>query len=584
MKPDTRNILKNRHKQILGLIRANWHRLTFAMICSLLVAGTDGLLAYLVKPILDGIFIAQDNRTLTLYPLYIIGIFFLRGGGQFCVDYFMNYVGQGVILELRDRLYAHIQTLPLAFFQREKTGVLMSRITNDVNLIKTMVSSAVTGSIRDLFKIVFLTVVIFSRDWQLALIAMLVLPLAFFPIVIFGRRLRRTATGCQQSMADLNSFLHETLAGNNIVKACNREDYEVQRFRDKTRRLFRLEMKSVRNRTLPSSLMEILAGLGIAAVLWYKGVQILSGQSTLGDFGSFITAVLMLYEPVKKLSRLNNALQEGLAATDRVFDVLETNTDILEAPDAREIAHRPHRVVFRDVHFAYDHKPVLKGINLDVRAGEIIALVGMSGGGKTTLVNLSPRFFDVTQGQIEIDGCDIRQLGIAALRSQVAIVTQEPILFDDTIRNNIAYGNAAASEAAIIEAARSAYADEFIQRLPKGLDATIGELGNRLSGGQKQRLCVARALLKNAPILILDEATSSLDSESEKWVQKALENLMQGRTTFVIAHRLATVGHADRIVVIVDGRIVEEGRHGDLIRRKGEYYKLYQMQFEANAI
>ena len=584
MNTETRIVLKNRHKQILELIKDNRLRLAVAMVCSLAVAAADSLLAYLVKPILNGIFIANDSQVLIIYPVYIILIFFIRGGGQYCVDYFMNYVGQGIIRKLRDQLYAHIQTLPLAFFQKEKTGVLMSRITNDVNLIKTMVSSAVTSSIRDLFKIIGLTCVIFYMDWQLALIAMVILPIAFFPIVIFGRRLRRTATGCQQSMAEMSAFLHETLAGNKIVKAFSREQYEIRRFFAKTRRLFRFEMKSVRNRSLPSSLMEILAGLGIAAILWYKGFQIISGSSTLGDFGAFITAVLMLYEPVKKLSRLNNALQEGLAATDRVFDVLETASDITEAPDGRQIATVPHCVRFHDVHFTYGDKPVLTGINLNVQAGEIVALVGMSGGGKTTLVNLIPRFFDVTQGQIAIDGLDIRDATLASLRSQIAIVTQEPILFDDTIRNNIAYGNADADEAAILDAARSAYAHEFIQRTPKGLDTTIGELGSRLSGGEKQRLCVARALLKDAPILILDEATSSLDSESEKWVQKALENLMRGRTTFVIAHRLATIGHADRIVVIADGRIVEEGRHGDLIRRRGEYFKLYQMQFEANAI
>ncbi len=580
----TRQILKQRHKQILGLIKDQRPRLAIAMVCSLLVAAADSLLAYLVKPILNGIFIANDSHILIVYPIYIILIFFVRGGGQYCVDYFMNYVGQGIIRKLRDQLYAHIQTLPLAYFQREKTGVLMSRITNDVNLIKTMVSSAVTSSIRDLFKIIGLTCVIFYMDWQLALIAMAILPIAFFPIVIFGRRLRRTATGCQQSMAELNAFLHETLAGNKIVKAFSRETYETGRFYEKTRRLFRFEMKSVRNRSLPSSLMEILAGLGIAAILWYKGYQILAGNSTLGDFGAFITAVLMLYEPVKKLSRLNNALQEGLAATDRVFEVLETPSDIIEAPDAQTLDCGAHQVNFKDVHFSYGSRPVLQGINLDVQAGEIIALVGMSGGGKTTLVNLIPRFFDVTAGRITIDGLDIRKASLASLRAQIAIVTQEPILFDDSIRNNIAYGNPQAGEPQIIEAARSAYADDFIRRTPRGLDTTIGELGSRLSGGEKQRLCVARALLKDAPILILDEATSSLDSESEKWVQKALENLMRGRTTFVIAHRLATIGHAHRIVVIADGKLVEEGCHGDLIRRRGEYFKLYQMQFDANAI
>jgi subfamily B ATP-binding cassette protein MsbA len=332
-------------------------------------------------------------------------------------------------------------------------------------------------------------------------------------------------------------------------------------------------------RSLSSPVMEFLGGLGIAFIIWYGGSKVIDGTSTAGTFFSFMAAVLMLYDPVKKLSRLNNVVQQGLSAVDRVFDIIETSSDIVEAPNPTILEHRPHRVGFHDVWFRYEEAWVLQGVDLQVHEGEVLALVGMSGGGKTTLVNLIPRFFDVTRGRITIDGIDIRQAAIASLRSQIALVTQEPILFNDTVRNNIAYGRVDATEEEVVAAAAAAYADPFIRALPRGYETNIGELGGRLSGGEKQRLCIARALLKDAPILILDEATSSLDTEAEMLVQKALENLMQGRTTVVIAHRLSTVERADRIAVVVDGRIVEQGTHRQLLACRGEYCKLYQMQF-----
>jgi subfamily B ATP-binding cassette protein MsbA len=375
--------------------------------------------------------------------------------------------------------------------------------------------------------------------------------------------------------------LHETFAGNKIIKAFGMESYEKERFFRKTLKLFKLELKGVRFKALASPVMEFLGGLGVAIVIWYGGYKVISGTSTAGTFFSFMAAVMMLYSPVKRLSKLNNIIQQGLAGADRVFDILETESDIQELPNPVVFQHGTHRVVFGNVYFKYDDVTVLKNINLDVRPGEILAFVGMSGGGKTSLVNLIPRFYDVSKGSILIDDIDIRDASISSLRDQIAIVTQEPILFNDTVRNNIAYGNQNASDKDIENAARAAYAYEFIQNFPDGFGTNIGELGGRLSGGEKQRICIARALLKDAPILILDEATSSLDAESETLVQKALENLMKGRTTFVIAHRLSTVAYADRIAVIVDGRIVEEGKHEELISRKGEYFKLYQMQLSS---
>jgi subfamily B ATP-binding cassette protein MsbA len=550
------------------------------MVCMLVIAAATASTAYLVKPVLDDIFFSRNQRMLVLIPVAVIVIYLLRGAGMYAQEYLMSYVGERIILRLRTLLYDRIQDLPISFFQREKTGVLMSRITNDVNVIKAMVSFAVTSSLKDSFTILGLVGVIFYRDWKMAIFALVILPLAFFPVVAFGRRVRRASTGCQEAMADLNVFLHETLAGNKIVKAFGREAHEKARFREKTEALFKVEMRAVVARSLSSPVMEFLGGLGIAFIIWYGGSKVIAGTSTAGTFFSFMAAVLMLYDPVKKISRLNNVLQQGLAAADRVFDILETGSEIADPPDPLHLPRRPHQVAFEDVWFRYDdHDWVLKGIDLAVAEGQVLALAGMSGGGKTTLVNLIPRFFDVRRGAVTIDGIDIRRLSVAALRSRIAVVTQEPILFNDSVRYNIAYGRPGASESQIIAAAEAANAWSFIQALPRGLDTCIGELGGRLSGGEKQRLCIARALIKDAPILILDEATSALDTEAEMLVQQALVNLMRGRTTFVIAHRLSTVERADRIAVVVDGRIVEQGDHQALLACRGEYCKLYQMQF-----
>lgn len=572
-------MLKNRHRHLLSLIKENWIHLFLAMVCMLVVAASSAATAFLVKPALDDIFFKKNEAMLKLIPLAVIIIYLLRGLGMYTQEYLMNYVGQDIIRRLRNSLYDRIQDLPIAFFQREKTGGLMSRITNDVNVIRNMVSDAVTSSLRDGFTILGLTFVIFYRDWKMALVAFVVLPIAFYPVIEFGRRVRKVSTGFQEAMADMSSFLHETFAGNKIVKAFGMEAHEKKRFFEKTMDLFKLEMKTVIAKSLSSPIMEFLGGLGIAFVIWYGGYKVISGSSTPGTFFSFLAAVLMLYDPVKKLSKLNNMVQQGLAAADRVFDILEEESDVTEISEPVEIQTESHRITFRRAFFKYKDEMVLKNINLDVRAGEILALVGMSGGGKTSLVNLIPRFYDVTGGAILIDGLDIRKASIASLRRQIAIVTQEPILFNDTIRNNIAYGNPNASDLEIESAAKSAYAYDFIMSFPQRFETNIGELGGRLSGGEKQRLCIARALLKNAPILILDEATSSLDTESESLVQKALENLMIGRTTFVIAHRLSTIRYAHRIIVLADGQIEEEGKHDELIEKRGEYYKLYQMQF-----
>jgi ATP-binding cassette, subfamily B, bacterial MsbA len=571
--------LTRRNKEILSLIKDSRVRLFVSAVCSAMVAAMTAATAYLVKPAVEKIFEQKDSQMLVLIPAVIVAVFAIKGIAAYGSGYLLSYVGQDIIRRMRNRLYNHIQDLPLAFFQREKTGDLMSRITNDVAIISSMFSSAVTGSIRDGFTIIGLMAVTFVQIPELAVFTFIIFPIAGYPLFYFGRKIRRVRRGVQEAWADLNAFLHETLTGAKIVKAFSMEDHERKRFEQKSRRIFRLEMKENKVKEMSSPLMEILGGLGIGFILWYGGRHVIAGTYSFGTFMSFLTAVGLMYQPLKKISRLNNAVQRGMAAIERIYDILERTSDVIETDSPIPIRNGAHRISFQDVSFKYDRDLVLKNINLEAEIGEIIALVGMSGGGKTSLVNLIPRFYDPSPGAVLIDGVDIRQISIATLRSQIAIVTQEPILFNDTVRNNIAYGRADASEQQIVAAAKSAYAYEFIESFPDGFNTSIGELGGRLSGGQRQRICIARALVKDAPILILDEATSSLDSEAEILVQKALGNLMKGRTTFVIAHRLSTIGNADRIIVLVDGRIVEEGRHEQLMSLEREYYKLYQMQF-----
>ena len=570
---------RGRHKQIFALIKKNAGRLVMAALCSLMVSGATTAMGYLIKPVIDDIFVNRDTTGLVVLPLLVIVVFLVNGFGRYGQEYFMNYVGEDIIRRLRNQLYDRIQDLSLSFFQKERTGTLMSRITNDVNILKSMVSTAVTSSVRDVATIVGLTAVIFYQNWRMAIIAFFILPVAFWPIFILGRKVRRVSTGCQEAMADMSAFLHETFAGNKIVKAFGMESHEKRRFFDKTEQLFKLEIKGVIVRALSSPIMEFFGGLGIAFVIWYGGSEVIEGKTTPGTFMSFLACVLLLYDPVKKLSHLNNSIQQGLAAADRIFDIIETPSEIEDPADPRTFGPGAHQVRFENVRFGYGDQEILKGIDLTVDKGRVMALVGMSGGGKSTIANLIPRFFDVNSGRITIDGTDIRDFTVADLRRRISIVSQEPILFNETVRDNISYGRPDATEDQIVDAAKAAFAHDFILRFPNGYDTLIGELGGRLSGGEKQRLCIARALIKDAPILILDEATSSLDSEAEAVVQKALDNLMHGRTTIMIAHRLSTIAGADRIAVIVRGRIVEQGTHESLLKRRGEYYKLHRMQF-----
>ncbi len=567
-------------KRLLKLARPHAWKFTLALLCMIVVGLSTSAAAFLVKPALDDIFLDKNAEALVWIPVAVLIIYLLKGIGSYGQTVLMNYIGQRVIADLRYALYRHIQNQPLSFFTRNPTGTLMSRITNDVTLIQGAVSEAVTSILKDTVTLIGLIFVIFYRDWKLALIAMIVFPIAIYPVTEFGRRMRRISSDSQVTMGTLSTLLQETISGNRIVKAFGMEDYENERFAKENERLFRLTMKSVSVRALSTPLMELLGGIGIAAIILYGGYQVIYGISTPGTFFSFMTALLLLYEPAKRLTGVNNTIQQGLAGAERVFSVIDTVPDIVDKPGAEPLPPITRGIDIDHVTFRYDAIPVLKDINLRIRAGEVVAFAGMSGGGKTTLVNLIPRFYEVTEGRILIDGRDIRDVSLASLRGQIAIVTQQTILFNDTIRNNIAYGDIRKSDEDIIRAAKAANAHDFIMRLPQGYDTLIGEQGVKLSGGERQRISIARALLKDAPILILDEATSSLDTEAEVEVQEALDGLMRGRTTLVIAHRLSTIRNADRIIVLVDGRIVEEGTHESLLEKRGEYHKLYSMQFK----
>ena len=555
-------------------------KLLIAMVAMICVAGFTGAQAYLVKDLLDKIFMEKDTFFLKLLPIIVVVIFFLKGVAYYIYTILLEKVGQSVIRDFRLQIFNHIHTQSLSFFNKMPTGTLMSRIISDVALLQQAVSNALVGVVRDFFQVVILLGVVFYMNWRLAMISFIVLPVAAYPIVKFGRLFRKLSTSTQEEVAHCSNILHETITGNRIVKAFTKEEYEGRRFSGQVTRLFVLTMKDAKYRCMQHPLMEFIGGVAIALIIWFGGNEVIRGTATPGTFFAFLTALIAAYEPVKGVTRINSTIQRGLAAATRVYAILDIEPEIRDKKDAAVLPPFTTSIEFRNLTYRYDDEAaVLSNINLTVPSGEALAIVGPSGGGKTTLTNLVPRFLDLKEGSILIDGTDIKDVTLASLRSQIAMVTQQTILFNDTVRNNIAYGDQQAPLQAIHDAARAAHAFDFIQALPDGFDTIIGEGGARLSGGQGQRISIARAILKNAPILILDEATSALDTESEREVQKALENLMKDRTTFVIAHRLSTIKNASRIIVVKDGEIVEQGTHETLIAKKGEYELLYNMQY-----
>lgn len=573
------------YKRLLTYLNPYRARLGAAMFFMGLTSLLTAAQAYLVKPVIDKIFLDIHNNMTLLYllPVAIIVVVALKGVAAYAREYFLGYIGQRIVNDIRDRVYSHLTSLSFAFYTRTPTGILISRIINDVNLVQGALTKAPSSIVQGVLTLVAMCAYVLYLDWQLAAFAVLAAPPLGIAFSKFSKRFRRVSTQMQEQYGDLTMHLHETIAGIRIVKAFGMEEYENKRFAARNRALFNSLMRGIKTSAVSAPLMEFINISCIAIVILVGGIWVSQGRMTMGSFFSFLTALYLMYAPIKELNRVNNIVQDGVAAAKRIFEVLDTQPEIMNREGAIKASRTFSAIEFKDVLFQYDDTPVLRNINLAVKAGETIAIVGKSGGGKTTLVNLIPRFYDVNQGAILIDGRDIRDLSITSLRSLTAVVTQQTILFNDTVKENIAYGNTSRSFEDVIQAARSAHADDFIRSLPLGYETVIGESGIKLSGGQRQRISIARALLKDAPILILDEATSALDTESEREVQRALDALMKGRTSFVIAHRLSTILNADRIIVLKEGRIVEHGKHQELLARGGEYKKLYDQQFRDEA-
>lgn len=539
---------------------------------------TDGTLPFLVQRIMDDVFARKDQTALSYLPFLVVGIFAFRGLMNFGQSYLNDYVGLRIVNDVRNQLNRHFQSLSLSFFQRNPTGTLLARINSDVLLVRYAITDALASLLKDATSLVALIAVAFLKDWVLASIAFFVFPASVLPIIRLSKKIKGFTRRGQISTGALTSLLQESIQGNRIVKAFGMESYEDRRFMQENWKLFKQSLRASRIKSIVSPSMELLASFAIGGVVWYGGWSVIAGGRTQGEFMAFMTAMFLMYGPFKGLSRTYTSVHQGLAGAERVFEILDEKPTISDKPDAKEAKPFERKIEFHNVHFAYADAAVLKDINLTIEAGQMVALVGMSGVGKSTLADLIPRFYDVSAGNILLDDVDVRDLTVRSLRAQIGIVTQHTFLFNDTVKNNIAYGTPDHDMNAVIAAAKAAHAHEFIMAMPKGYDSMIGEMGMQLSGGQRQRLAIARALLKNAPILILDEATSALDTDSERLVQHALENLMATRTTIVIAHRLSTVRRADRIVVMVGGAIAEEGTHDDLLARSGEYNRLYSIQ------
>lgn len=551
-----------------------------SMAAALVVSGVNGGTAYLIQPVMDKVFTEKDYGILVVMCWVVMVLYLAKGLFRFVQNYLIRAAGEQVIRDVRSELYRHYQYLDVAYYSDTNVGVMMSRITNDVNMIQRAVAHLVS-LFREPLSIISLVAVAFYMFWQGALVVFVLFPLVIWPIAVFGKRTRKWVRRGQERMGEMNSILKENFSGVRVIKAFGMEEYEIDRFETENSRVFKANMKTMVFDELSNPTIEALGAVGAAGVLFTGGYMVIHGSMSVGELMSFLGSLGLTYEPLKKINKMYLNFQAALAAAVRVFEVIDTTPTVTDRPDAVAIDGVREGVRFEDVRFRYrpDGPDVLDGVNLDVPVGQMVALVGSSGSGKTTFVNLIPRFWECTGGRITIDGHDINDLTMVSLRKQIGMVTQETFLFADSVKANIAYGHDDVDMDRVVQAARDANAHEFIERAEGGYDAMIGEMGVRLSGGQRQRLAIARALYKDAPILILDEATSALDTESEREVQAALERLLIGRTSFVIAHRLSTIQRADRILVLSGGRIVEDGRHADLLSAGGEYARLYRMQF-----
>jgi subfamily B ATP-binding cassette protein MsbA len=580
-----------------------WPQFGGALACMIAYSAMSGAVPWLVRSLIDDVFAARDEHMLSMLPALIVLVFVVRAAVNFGQAYLGEWVGESIVYDLRGQLQQKVQRLPVSFFDRTSSAQVVSRMTSDVLLIRQALTEGAASVIRDVTTMVVLVCVAFWLDTTLAVVAFIVLPAIVLPLSALSRKMRSLARRGLDTLGGLSALLLETVQGARVVKAFGMQEYERVRFEGENRRLRRLHLRAARIGAFSAPMVEVLSALGIAGALWYGGASVFAGGRTAGGFLAFMTTLVLIYEPFKKLARTNNTLQAGLGAAERVFGLLDhPEEDSLAGRVAASGAPSPYgwkkdrhlalvpspgspapgalreAIRFDNVSFTYSTVEVLHGVDFEIRAGEVVALVGPSGGGKSTIADLIPRFYEVTAGRITLDGRDVREIALEDLRARIGVVTQHTFLFNDSVRANIAYGRADQGEDALVAAAKAANAHEFIEKLAEGYDTVIGEMGVQLSGGQRQRLAIARALLKDAPILILDEATSALDSESERAVQEAVAHLMAGRTTLVIAHRLSTIRRADRILVVEDGRIVESGTHGELMEGGALYKRLHQMQ------